>query len=217
MCGGTADALTVRPTNPGLSPRVRGNPITTSGLASASRSIPACAGEPYINPRTGEREEVYPRVCGGTWPGRRRASCEKGLSPRVRGNLSAHLAHRLGTRSIPACAGEPMRREGLRLMKQVYPRVCGGTRGGRCGCCGLPGLSPRVRGNHMTLLDAGENVRSIPACAGEPGATIPICRRKRVYPRVCGGTLRCEKKTAVTPGLSPRVRGNPCVPAICDH
>ena len=71
---------------------------------------------------------------------------------------------------------------------RVYPRVCGGTdilvflnmHGG--------GLSPRVRGNPADAIAEEEALRSIPACAGEPGdgrVRVPI---KGVYPRVCGGT-----------------------------
>ena len=50
----------------GLSPRVRGNPIASSELVSPVRSIPACAGEPFIPVSVQTVAEVYPRVCGGT-------------------------------------------------------------------------------------------------------------------------------------------------------
>ena len=50
------------------------------------------------------------------------------------------------------------------------------------------GLSPRVRGNHDDPVNAVQSQRSIPACAGEPILVMPYVARKRVYPRVCGGT-----------------------------
>ena len=52
-------------------------------------------------------------------------------------------------------------------------------------------------------------MRSIPACAGEPGARHQIFYRDTVYPRVCGGTVGCNVSHWRKQGLSPRVRGNP--------
>ena len=50
--------------------------------------------------------------------------------------------------------------------------------------------------------------RSIPACAGEPSRRTARWRMRRVYPRVCGGTLASGQTIVVGDGLSPRVRGN---------
>ncbi len=52
-------------------------------------------------------------------------------------------------------------------------------------------------------------MRSIPACAGEPGRGSTRCRGRGVYPRVCGGTGPPERAALSCAGLSPRVRGNP--------
>ena len=51
---------------------------------------------------------------------------------------------------------------------RVYPRVCGGTAHQRALIDLVRGLSPRVRGNHVHLEELRGEVRSIPACAGEP-------------------------------------------------
>ena len=53
------------------------------------------------------------------------------------------------------------------------------------------------------------NRRSIPACAGEPNRHRRPPGKRRVYPRVCGGTAETVSSTRSTTGLSPRVRGNP--------
>ena len=102
--------------DPGLSPRVRGNPLSPRRRNAIYGSIPACAGEPVIIQRMSLSSAVYPRVCGGTvyprvcggthWPSS--SFCARnGLSPRVRGNpRPARAAHPLRG-SIPACAGEP--------------------------------------------------------------------------------------------------------------
>ncbi len=86
VCGGTGCARSPMPTEPGLSPRVRGNRCPRRRLWSLQRSIPACAGEPRFDkpPTSGYR--VYPRVCGGTRIEVLRAELLEGLSPRVRGN-----------------------------------------------------------------------------------------------------------------------------------
>ena len=87
VCGGTSQPAGSARSVRGLSPRVRGNHPRAGRHRQRERSIPACAGEPAgAGARTPGRV-VYPRVCGGT------AACEaaeleeRGLSPRVRGNL----------------------------------------------------------------------------------------------------------------------------------
>ena len=70
----------------------------------------------------------------------------------------------------------------------VYPRVCGGTDGAGWAALPVPGLSPRVRGNHLGYPSCLIYYRSIPACAGEPPRPRRLPLVTRVYPRVCGGT-----------------------------
>ena len=72
----------------------------------------------------------------------------------------------------------------------------------------MTGLSPRVRGNHNRRPARHAIVRSIPACAGEPGRTALRIQSPRVYPRVCGGTSFEQLAKESEEGLSPRVRGN---------
>ena len=75
-----------------------------------------------------------------------------GLSPRVRGN-------------------PPYNQSQTDRPSWVYPRVCGGTSGTvRC-ALDRTGLSPRVRGNPLPLSSSSIRLRSIPACAGEPGVS----------------------------------------------
>ena len=131
---------------------------------------------------------VYPRVCGGTRRSSRKAPFSHGLSPRVRGNHPQCKLHRSRPGSIPACAGEPPSPDTHQLHSEVYPRVCGGTSRDAPDCSAANGLSPRVRGNQSERHHLFACIRSIPACAGEPGR----CHIPRymwwVYPRVCGGT-----------------------------
>ena len=78
--------------------------------------------------------------------------------------------------------------------KEVYPRVCGGTR-------------------HLCELGRVGSFRSIPACAGEPadiGSLHMAHMKSGLSPRVRGnpGVKHCARKIGIS-GLSPRVRGNP--------
>ena len=228
VCGGTVRGEGVGRLAPGLSPRVRGNP----GLAGEDRecagSIPACAGEPRVWYRWRLLSRVYPRVCGGTTNATDVRRLEMGLSPRVRGNQRVTLGESLIFGSIPACAGEPSPQDRVKTWEGVYPRVCGGTctsnaltvdaRGlsprvrGTSGLLMAPhpqgGLSPRVRGNRRLDGFTHHLEGSIPACAGEPPPRWFHPSSRRVYPRVCGGTVTIFGQGRWVGGLSPRVRGN---------
>ncbi len=152
----------------GLSPRVRGNQLSLSGVRLRARSIPACAGEPSRMRPGRSCVRVYPRVCGGTVHEGLRGVRQLGLSPRVRGNRVSGTSGQTSARSIPACAGEPPASDGGSSITGVYPRVCGGTRSKTWMRPTTWGLSPRVRGNHGTRVAIIAREGSIPACAGEP-------------------------------------------------
>ena len=208
MCGGTVCFTLAGRRIVGLSPRVRGNRRRDDRAGIAPRSIPACAGEPAPVRGRAPWRTVYPRVCGGTSTTGVVAGDPSGLSPRVRGNQSGPQRQCRGARSIPACAGEPRRKQpGLKGV-QVYPRVCGGTLLGECPRRICNGLSPRVRGNRNAAGCAAGRVGSIPACAGEPVGASGCADANAVYPRVCGGTVGPPPGRRPVYGLSPRVRGN---------
>ena len=208
MCGGTWPAHTPAYPRGGLSPRVRGNRSSDSPKASGRGSIPACAGEPVRLVLQHRGRRVYPRVCGGTKPKPAVPCTSTGLSPRVRGNRRLRSCTYAGSRSIPACAGEPLLSPQQCRYCAVYPRVCGGTWDlWAFSDCSI-GLSPRVRGNPVERECPSRQLRSIPACAGEPSSKPLIPSSLRVYPRVCGGTSITKGTKPGKQGLSPRVRGN---------
>ena len=192
----------------GLSPRMRGNRHVPAHNDDPQRSIPAYAGEPTseTSPTTGSR--VYPRVCGGTPPVWQEWRHDQGLSPRMRGNHTRWKWCRLGLRSIPAYAGEPIRTASSPTPPEVYPRVCGGTSPASAGYHCTPGLSPRMRGNHDPQAAPAGRTGSIPAYAGEPSSNNQCMAGNMVYPRVCGGTHGGLPLWPYSNGLSPRMRGN---------
>ena len=168
VCGGT---LTVCPKTwmtDGLSPRMRGNQVGGASHRIQPGSIPAYAGEPLGIVLEAGLEMVYPRVCGGTARSARACCRCGGLSPRMRGNRQAPGQVTVVIGSIPAYAGEPVQFEQEGNCVKVYPRVCGGTeRQFQCGTC-MRGLSPRMRGNLISIRSRIASNRSIPAYAGEP-------------------------------------------------
>ena len=212
VCGGTRGGGHFRRLGQGLSPRVRGNRRQGWQSRYPLRSIPACAGEPRRRLSAPLKGRVYPRVCGGTGRRAGRRVGQRGLSPRVRGNLRPRESGPDWRRSIPACAGEPRRCAAPGCAATVYPRVCGGTGFRNPQGVSLRGLSPRVRGNPSRSACCPPSSRSIPACAGEPGSKSPTPCQSEVYPRVCGGTGFSAQRRPHTRGLSPRVRGNPLPP-----
>ena len=209
LCGGTCHISTPNKNGYGLSPPVRGNRRLRNLPYHAVGSIPACAGEPARPRGLPGCSEVYPRLCGGTWPGRQSAQRIRGLSPPVRGNPAGCQGCQDVRRSIPACAGEPVYHGRGAQPEKVYPRLCGGT---PCtmyvGVMAL-GLSPPVRGNLDRPPLGIQRRRSIPACAGEPLLIAAIRPADGVYPRLCGGTAHYGAVLTSHGGLSPPVRGNP--------
>ena len=174
-------------------------------------SIPARAGEPLSSPSGSAWAGVYPRACGGTAKRPGPSDWVQGLSPRVRGNRSAHCPVLSNRGSIPARAGEPAFTAASLNLDKVYPRACGGTTQVAAVAAWNEGLSPRVRGNHLSASTWDASKGSIPARAGEPKFVPLLSRSTRVYPRACGGTASMMAGSRPAGGLSPRVRGNPGV------
>ena len=86
-CGETCTCRAASCSIWGLSPRMRGNPGPGSGAKESRGSIPAHAGKPSVQVRSGWASGVYPRACGETPPILARIRFAPGLSPRMRGNL----------------------------------------------------------------------------------------------------------------------------------
>ena len=189
VCGGTRVTSVMTTGGEGLSPRMRGNPGRGPSPDGAAGSIPAYAGEPANPAASSGRHQVYPRVCGGTPEDLLALTDSRGLSPRMRGNLSWRPQHFHIVGSIPAYAGEPQRVGIRRGAARVYPRVCGGTGPPYSRIICVCGLSPRMRGNRRGQAPPAQPPGSIPAYAGEPPLPFAEQGTEEVYPRVCGGTL----------------------------
>ena len=172
------------------------------------RSIPAWAGEPSRRLAASSRLQVYPRVGGGTWCNCLGGLSLAGLSPRGRGNHDSGLRVVSTPMSIPAWAGEPCCVGLAWYVLRVYPRVGGGTRRPSVRTVRQRGLSPRGRGNPPEVCTRRNELRSIPAWAGEPLPCATSETADWVYPRVGGGTCVICGAIPDAGGLSPRGRGN---------
>src|SRR5690606_34878892 len=91
-------------------------------------SIPAHAGEPFIQHISEHIEGVYPRARGGAAVYDGRITLDGGLSPRTRGSRLAIEGRNAPGRSIPAHAGEPGAGTTRTMGWKVYPRARGGAR-----------------------------------------------------------------------------------------
>ena len=208
MCGATGVRSAGATLSTGLSPRVRGNRRPAMFGTGGMRSIPACAGQPWMKTPALRSGRVYPRVCGATVLKLVCLGMVVGLSPRVRGNRDRLLQFSLDNGSIPACAGQPRISRCNTRGCSVYPRVCGATGSDVVVRRDKHGLSPRVRGNHEHTDSLQSERGSIPACAGQPSLSRLLVGGSRVYPRVCGATGLGMFMPLQRTGLSPRVRGN---------
>ena len=157
----------------GLSPRGRGNRGLPRRQGEARGPIPAWAGKPYPCRRWWRRPRAYPRVGGETHRHRSRVQRHDGLSPRGRGNREEVPPVPMRRGPIPAWAGKPRTPSSPGCGSGAYPRVGGETLGPIDAGVVVSGLSPRGRGNHLTVVGRCEETGPIPAWAGKPAYVDP--------------------------------------------
>ena len=131
-----------------------------------------------------------------------------GLSPRLRGSLFVCYRHTPVIGPIPAPAGEPCVFIPNNIDDGAYPRACGGAPNAPRTARDDTGLSPRLRGSPWCPTRPFSPSGPIPAPAGEPSWPAPWIRRRRAYPRACGGAICAISGRYFERGLSPRLRGS---------
>ena len=172
-----------------------------------SGSIPACTGNPILNPFRQPMTGVYPRMYGESSRSASSASSSVGLSPHVRGIRSLRRIARAKRRSIPACTGNPCVQIGRSVCPGVYPRMYGESGIGSVRYIFHYGLSPHVRGIPITGSSSKSSDGSIPACTGNPTSFCLCPEAARVYPRMYGESCPWRVQAERFLGLSPHVRG----------
>ena len=191
----------------GSSPRVRGTCDTIDLPSNVTRFIPACAGNMRRLKSWWVMSTVHPRVCGEHVTCFCASISASGSSPRVRGTYLRPHRRIPRRRFIPACAGNILVDEFIKLMYSVHPRVCGEHRRLTASVCWSTGSSPRVRGTYVNTVGRDKRKRFIPACAGNISPFGAVMLRIAVHPRVCGEHATNAARQLVVLGSSPRVRG----------
>ena len=191
----------------GSSPRVRGTAKTGKARLTASRFIPACAGNSRSAISKISRRTVHPRVCGEQLRSLGYTVIAGGSSPRVRGTGSLSRSRPYSRRFIPACAGNRLTALMLHGISPVHPRVCGEQNPSAPDPRIFSGSSPRVRGTDGHPGVVIESTRFIPACAGNRRAAVARGDQQSVHPRVCGEQHQRGTVCVCDHGSSPRVRG----------
>src|SRR5690606_34095776 len=111
---------------------------------------------------------------------------ECGLSPRMRGTVHYRHLQLRAARFIPADAGNGFPLPANQGQHAVYPRGCGERVSKISKVCGVPGLSPRMRGTVTGCQAPSNKIRFIPADAGNGVAKRKVAPGLPVYPRGCG-------------------------------
>ena len=131
----------------------------------------------------------------------------KGSSPRMRGTHLPIHPRAFSCGIIPAYAGNTWKAaNGIHALTD-HPRVCGEHTLVRSCQRSTVGSSPRMRGTPDLLRELVDDLRIIPAYAGNTVIWFPFYFPNRDHPRVCGEHVLCLTGRSMTPGSSPRMRG----------
>ena len=150
----------------GSSPHARGTLSHSTGISTADRFIPACAGNAQ-NIR--QLDDVY-----------------NGSSPHARGTRPRSAWRLPAGRFIPACAGNAGQIRRRILPQPVHPRMRGERFRSSCVWFVLGGSSPHARGTQPLTNEANHENRFIPACAGNATSSWASSCPSPVHPRMRG-------------------------------
>ena len=138
-----------------------------------------------------------------------------GSSPRVRsGRFAVILCFRLRG-IISACAERTVAGIFKTCIRQDHLRVCGADEDTVTDYPGPVGSSPRVRSGRGEVVDDGDGLGIISACAERTCSATATATCMRDHLRVCGADLSNDFDVVVLVGSSPRVRSGLGVRARC--
>ena len=171
----------------GSSPHARGTLSHSTGISTADRFIPACAGNAQ-NIR--QLDDVY-----------------NGASPHARGTRPRSAWRLPAGRFIPACAGNAGQIRRRILPQPVHPRMRGERAESPKSVLPRSGSSPHARGTLSILVCLVCAGRFIPACAGNAATDKRGKSRKPVHPRMRGERHKFLGIVLPVAGSSPHARG----------
>ncbi len=130
-----------------------------------------------------------------------------GSSPPARGARTPPVAHVLGLRIIPACAGSTSRWRATGSRATDHPRLRGEHPASNCEVKPWRGSSPPARGAPRFVARPCPHLRIIPACAGSTTIRIARTRSTRDHPRLRGEHNDADLHEREYAGSSPPARG----------
>ena len=130
-----------------------------------------------------------------------------GTSPHARGKDTARQAMRIGSRNIPAHAGQRLLRSPWASAGLEHPRTRG-AKGKQWPASARPrGTSPHTRGKATLSRLAKPVIRNIPAHAGQSNTAKQKAIIDQEHPRTRGAKAIFRFKSAAHSGTSPHTRG----------
>ncbi len=193
----------------GSSPHARETQSRTDRRHSRHRLIPACAGNTISVAAQAYTCPAHPRMRGKHNDLGHSAGRLHGSSPHARETRAVHDHYYYALRLIPACAGNTTRRTSDRQRPSAHPRMRGkhflGNVVHESGC----GSSPHARETQSSGDPIPEDLRLIPACAGNTRRRRTARRRRRAHPRMRGKHQRSLTADSFQNGSSPHARETP--------
>ena len=191
----------------GSSPRMRGTHSRRLQRRHPQGIIPAHAGNTPHTTCSWSRNWDHPRVCGEHTCNAPMMHNAMGSSPRMRGTRHGRGVDAALPGIIPAYAGNTFEGVGPCVFCGDHPRVCGEHMSNFTYWKLHEGSSPRMRGTHTGVAQAGQQSGIIPAYAGNTGCMRPVFSIHKDHPRVCGEHMLRERRIVWQAGSSPRMRG----------
>ena len=167
VCGEKRANLSIRQSNQGSPPRVRGKVLPRLLFLACIGITPACAGKRGHGRQSGRSAGDHPRVCGEKVCKEIAPLSVWGSPPRVRGKVLAALMPENRVGITPACAGKSCCCYAAQVCRQDHPRVCGEKRVTLSRWTQRQGSPPRVRGKESTGQLLWCMIGITPACAGK--------------------------------------------------
>ena len=135
--------------------------------STATRIIPAHAGQTSTLGMTVVRPSDHPRACGANFATLVGSQLQNGSSPRMRGKRRFSRSTRRDGRIIPAHAGQTVCGACSTSVATDHPRACGANSVIAIDAMVVPGSSPRMRGKRDQDPEHPYHLRIIPAHAGQ--------------------------------------------------
>ena len=130
-----------------------------------------------------------------------------GSSPLTRGKQRRTRVGVIRPRLIPAHAGKTFAAALPRPLATAHPRSRGENPQPPSSTAASPGSSPLTRGKPVSIHEATQETRLIPAHAGKTGLRARSPRRSRAHPRSRGENVVAAREELLLDGSSPLTRG----------